>query len=106
MLLAWSRKLSSIHALLDVAELLGDDSLQDRIASVRRAVPDRDIVADAQDVEEVCHTSMRDQLMKQLLVCSVQSHSDPFRIDSVEDIADAQILEMEDTNDVLQLLDR
>jgi hypothetical protein len=110
MLLTWTRKPSSIHALLDVAELLADDRLQERIASVRRAVPDADIVHDAEDIEEVFHMSMRDQLMKQLPVRAAQPHLDPLqhsltRIDSFEDFADAHILEMEDLDDVLRLLD-
>jgi hypothetical protein len=91
---------------LDAAELLADDRLQQRIASIRRAVPDADIVHDAKDIEEVFHMSMRDRLMKQLPMRAAQPHPDPlqYRINSFEDFAEAYILEMGDLDDVLRLL--
>jgi hypothetical protein len=47
------------------AELLVADRLEDRIASVRRAVPDIDMVTNAYDMEGIVHMSTRDQLMKE-----------------------------------------
>jgi hypothetical protein len=105
MLLIWTRKLSSIHALLDVAELLADDRLEDRIASIRRAVPDTDMVTDAYDIEEIVHMSTRDQLMKQLPVHTAQRHPNSPRIDSFEDLADTHNLETGNMGDLLPFLD-
>jgi hypothetical protein len=105
MLLIWTRKLSSIHALLDVAELLADDRLEGRIASVRRAVPDTDMVTDAYDIEEIVHMSTRDQLMKQLPVHTAQQHPNSPQIEIFEDLAGIHALDVKDVDDVLQLLD-